>query len=74
MSWKTKGIDDGRKANDYEEPKRDIVNKIAGYTEKDEKEWKKDYNDGYKIGTSQRVADSNYDSDSSSSSDGGSGK
>lgn len=71
MSWKAKGIKDGRAANKYDEPKRDWSDRnIAGYTENDEQKWKNDYHEGYKIGTSQRIADSNL----GTTSDGGSGK
>jgi hypothetical protein len=73
MSWKTKGIDDARNGRDYKEPKKDLLDHVGlGYNDKMVDQHKKDYDDGYKIGTSQRVADSN--DSSSSSSDGGSGK
>lgn len=78
MGWKEKGIEDARKGNDYKEPSRDVVDRIAGFTSKDEKEWKEDYKWGYGIGTSQRSSDTSSESDSgsssSSSSSGGSGK
>ena len=72
MGWKEKGIDDARKGSKYDEPSRDLVDRVSGFTSKDEDQWKKDYGKGYEIGTHQRVADSN--SDDSSSSSGGSGK
>lgn len=72
MSWKEKGIHDAREGNDYKEPKKDLLDNIGlGYSDKSMEKIKKEYDEGYKIGTSQRVADSNSDS---SSSDGGSGK
>lgn len=60
MSWKTKGIDDARSGKKYDEPKKDLLDLIGvGYSDKQVAQNRKDYDDGYKIGTSQRVADSN---------------
>lgn len=80
MSWETKGIDDARSGKEFKEPKKDALDHIGiGYSDKQVNQNKLDYKDGYKIGTSQRVADSNQrvaksNSDYSSSNDGGSGK
>lgn len=58
--WKNKGFDDARKGNDPDEPEKDVIDAVGlGYSDDQVQQHKDEYEEGYELGTSQRLADSN---------------
>lgn len=58
--WKNKGFDDARQRKDTEEPQKDLIDHVGlGYSDDEVKQHQEEYAEGYGLGTSQRLADSN---------------
>ena len=58
--WKNKGFEDAREGKDPDEPQKDLIDRVGlGYSDEEVKQHQEEYAEGYGLGTSQRLADSN---------------
>lgn len=58
--WKNKGFDDARKGSDPDVPEKDVIDSVGlGYSDEQVEQHKEEYEEGYDLGTTQRLADTN---------------
>ena len=58
--WKNKGFDDARKGSNPDVPEKDVIDNVGlGYSDEQVEQHKDEYEEGYELGTTQRLADTN---------------